>query len=363
MKGVNYEPGDKKVHIGMWNAVYVESGWQLVCPQWVLEGVKGFNLGGWTKVEQDGKRVMLEEKASSGVLIKTFNAHYVFPDPNIFIYSCCALKPEWQLVNSPVYSESQVAQMPLLQTSYFAFGFNLVSEHTSVVESTDGFCKVVLKCDRVIAEDTELKYELFQKSQDETKSSFDEDKWSRMVFNLRERELFTFEVRFPSTGIYKLDISLKPMSALLISTKLICNTPMSGRSLLPLSCAEIGWGPGPTCEKAGLLMPSKPSGLISIPKGENKTSMSFHMRDNTTIYSAECHGEVGGRLQKIDDSISVARSEFTRMLTFTASIPDEGEFGVAINSITEDSKPKNVCNYLLSTYSSKGVKVNNDILN
>lgn len=44
MKGVHYEPGDKEVPTGVWNAVYV--GWQLVCPHWILEDVEGFNLGG-----------------------------------------------------------------------------------------------------------------------------------------------------------------------------------------------------------------------------------------------------------------------------------------------------------------------------
>lgn len=38
-----------------WNAVYVDGCWRLVHPFWAFVGLRGFNKGGWTKLEESGK--------------------------------------------------------------------------------------------------------------------------------------------------------------------------------------------------------------------------------------------------------------------------------------------------------------------
>jgi hypothetical protein len=354
-----------------WNAVHGETGWQIVQAYWTCRAMFGYKSGDWTKVEEDGKTMSKKEKASSGTEKNIFDERYFMPDPEQFIYQCCAENKEWQLVptRSMVSSYVEFAKKPILYFSFFDLGLQLISEQNCVLESKDGFCKIELKAKPSNAHLISLSYELYRKEPDvepsgdkakrnERKNDGEED-YARMVFNSRAAEVFTFDIRFPRTGFYKLVIRGGPHTSgyrSLCEFRLICNQEMVGRSLLPIDCGKIGWGPGPTTKEAGLLLPSKPSGLIPVSTTDRKTDVKFQLRDMTEKYTAVVHGEVSGRRQKLDNSVHVQKIEHAHQLVVDVSLPDSGEYGLSIQHMDkkkQDSEWENVCHYLISTLTYK----------
>ncbi|XP_053384822.1 lim and transglutaminase domain protein ltd-1-like [Mercenaria mercenaria] len=362
VKAAGYEPGDEELPVGSWNAVYVESGWQIIHALWICRAVFGHNTGGWIKVEQDGKTMSKKEKASAGIEQNTFQEQFFMPNPEEFIYHCCASKAEWQLVSphSVVSTKEEFVNKAFQHLPFFDIGFKLTSEPRCYLESKNGFCKIELKAKPANAHMIVLKYELFKKELDDdsnkTSKTDEEVDIARMVFNSRAGETFIFDIRFPKTGIYKLVINGGPhksASLRLCEFKLVCNQEMVDRNLLPLDCGKIGWGPGPVAVEAGLLMPSKPSGLIPVNEKEKKTDVKFQVRDMNESYTAVVHGEVGGRRKQLDDTaVDVQKNEQSRQLVVSVTIPDKGEYGLSIQHLTGqklNNEWENVCHYLVST--------------
>jgi hypothetical protein len=368
VKAASYEPGDTTVPETAWCAVYVEMGWQIVHPFWVCRALFGHKLGGWIKVEKDGKTMRKTEKASHGVERNTFTDRYFMPNPEEFIYECCAIEKDWQLVSpqSCVSSVDEFIQKAYLFPPFFGVGFTLVSDPKCVLHSKDGFCKVEMKARTANAHMIVLKYELFQKETDSDSYSIfnTEGNVARMVFNSRAAEMFTFDIRFPETGVYKLVIyggPYKSAALRLCEFKLICDQEMKDRNLLPIECDEIGWGPGPVSVEAGLLMPSKPSGLIPVNENDRKTEVKFQLRDMKEQYTAVVHGEVDGRRKQLEDkNIEIKKNKHLHQIIIIINIPGKGEYGLSIQhkeSRSRDKQGKNVCNYLVSTLAYKPERV------
>lgn len=359
MKASTYEPGDEYVPASSWNAVYVECGWQIVHSFWVCRALFGHNLGGWVKIEKDGATMTQKESASFGIERTTFTERYFMPNPDEFIYECCASEKEWQLVRPKlvVSSLNEFVGKAYLFPPFFGIGVQLISAPKCVLHSVDGFCKVELKAKPANCHMLVLRYELFMKESDDDQSYSvfkKEENMSRMVFNSRAGETFVFEIRFHRRGTYKLVIYGGPFKSpglRLCEFKLVCEKEMTGYNLLPLDCEDIGWGPGPVSVEAGLLIPSKPSGLIPISENEKKTEIKFQLRDMGQKYTATVHGEVGGRRKEVD-SVGITKNKQLHQLVISVAIPDKGEYGLSIHDMSaksEDKRGKNVCNYLLST--------------
>lgn len=206
------------------------------------------------------------------------------PKPSEFLYECCALEREWQLVSEDeqVKSKSEFLVKPYLLPPFHGLGLKLVSEQKCKLESVNGMCRIEFKGKVSNAYLLNLTYELFRKDQVEDGNS--KQTIQRMVFNFRANENFIFDIRFPEKGIYKLVIFGGPYksSALRICEfKIFCGKPLNGYKYLPLDGSKIGWGPGPATMQAGLLMPSKPNGLISVKKDKLMTSqIKFNIRDD-----------------------------------------------------------------------------------
>ncbi|KAL4224622.1 hypothetical protein ACF0H5_015320 [Mactra antiquata] len=362
-KGKQYDPGNDKLAYGFWNAVFTEYGWQIVHPKWICGALRGHRAKEWVQIEKDGERVESRVHRSQGHLVKTFRQRYFMPDPKVFLHECCALDTKWQLVEMKdmILNQRQFVSMPYLLPHFFIAGLNLTSEQNCKVNSVNGICKIEIKGKTWNADKFAFKYELFlyEGSCDAPMPSD-----SRMVCNFRAREMFTFEVRFPVTGTYKLVIRGGPSNSFknhLMSTLIVCDSAMSGGNLFPISCPETGYGPGPACRKAGLITPSKIGGRIDVPKQDMTSSISFRMVDIAKQFIAECHGEVGGRVKTIKDSVKMNKVVATKMLIIIITVPSEGEFGLAINEVeykNNERKEQNICNYLLSTYTYEEEKAN-----
>ncbi|XP_052771202.1 lim and transglutaminase domain protein ltd-1-like [Mya arenaria] len=384
VKAARYEPGNTKLPTTNWTAVYCgDFGWQIVHPFWICRALFGNNIGGWTKVEADGKLMRQKEKAFGGIVRNTFQDRYFMPKPSEFLYEAFPFQKDWQMVKPEAHlkTKEEFYKYPYLLPPFHGQALNLESEQSCILETVNGFSRIQLKAKTTNAHMLNLQYELFKKDEHDD-SDDSKNVLARMVFNSRANEHFIFDVRFPRTGTYKLVIYGGPYksTALRLCEVLIkCKQTMKDFDLLPLSCEHFGYGPGPVSMEAGLMMPTKPNGLIPVNTNDKKlsTEIKFQIRDDFVKheqYSASIHGgEVGGRrASKIDgsdfvkgvndESVSEKKHVSVKITTenqlvITVRLPREGEFGVTIHkaaSVSGEQQEKAICNYLVSTLQYHG---------
>lgn len=286
MKAAGYEPGDRTVPESDWNAVYGECGWQIVHPFWICRALFGHNLGGWVKVEAGGETMISRQKFSAGVVLNTFQDRYFMPKPDEFLYECCALDTDWQLVKKErtVKSKDEFLIKPYLLPPFHGLGLTLVSEQNCKLESQNGMCRIEFKGKHSNSHFLILTYELFKK-ESQVDGSKKKQKMSRMVFNSRSNDHFIFDIRFPEEGEYKLVIFGSPYKSpalRICEFKIDCRKRLEGCKLLPLDGSKLGWGPGPATLEVGLLIPSKPNGLVTVDKNDKnlKSEIKFRIRDD-----------------------------------------------------------------------------------
>ena len=349
----------------------MDGSWQIINPFWVCRALYGHTLGGWVKVESDGKSVVEREKATKGIQKNTFQEYYFMPKPSEYIYECYTDQKEWQLlpVQETVGSREEFIQLPYLLPPFFGLGLELVSERKCEQQSKDGVCKIQFKGQKRNSHLICLDYELFVKDTKEAGSVFLKgNKLPRLVFNARSGPVFTLEIRFPVEGEYKLVIygGLYHSSKLrLCEFKINCRKRMQGFSLLPVDDNKIGWGPGPQSEAAGLLLPSKTNGLIPVqPGNRQKVECKFTLNKllmNSREYSSVLLSSDSNEDEKeYPRAVEYEIDEKSRQLKVQATLPGDGEYALLIKSsaVTSTARQEHVsgkvvCNYLLSTKAKK----------
>lgn len=181
--------------------------------------------------------------------------------------------------------------------------------------------------------------------------------------------MFTFEIRFPVEGGYKLVIygGLHQSSKLrLCEFKLNCKKRMQRFNLFPTDGNNIGWGPGPHSEAAGLLVPSKPNGLIPVASPGNRQKVECKFTLDKLFMSRREYSSIllgsdsDGEEKEYPGAVKYEVDGKTRQFTVQATLPSDGEFALMIKSATTTSTTtcdqvdgETVCNYLLSTVAKK----------
>ena len=214
------------------------------------------------------------------------------PKPPEVIYECWPFEKEWQLLdaNKLVKGRDAFTKLPYLLPPFHSIGLTLVTENSCVLKTVNGFCRIEFKAKSGTAHMINLTYELFKK---EDTNAATRTNLTRMVFNSRANENFVYELRFPETGKYKLVIYGGPYRSPglhLCEFLIVCEKGATNVPLLPLACDKFGWGPGPAAIEAGLIMPSKPSGMIPIDKNDKKlsTEIKFKIRDDCVKKEKVC---------------------------------------------------------------------------
>ena len=372
VKAASYEPGGTSVGCSPWTAVYVEGSWQIVNPFWICRALYGHTLGGWVKVESDGKSVVQRENATKGIQMNTFQEYYFMPKPIEYIYACYTEQTEWQLLSSQetVKSRDEFLCLPYLLPPFFGLGLELVSEKSCELQSQDGTCKIQFTGQKKNSHLICLQYELFVKDNKDIENMFLQgNKLPRLVCNSRSGTMFTFEIRFPVEGGYKLVIygGLYQSSKLrLCEFKLNCKKRMQRFNLFPTDGNNIGWGPGPHSEAAGLLVPSKPNGLIPVASPGNRQKVECKFTLDKLFMSRREYSSIllgsdsDGEEKEYPGAVKYEVDGKTRQFTVQATLPSDGEFALMIKSATTTSTTtydqvdgETVCNYLLSTAAKK----------
>ena len=336
------------------------------------------------------------------------------PRPEVLIYNCFADDTRWQLLppDFTVQTREEFSKLPFLLPAFFRLGLRLLSFHSCILRSDEGMCRIDFACDKDNSHRLSLTYDLYLKESKSSDIKLLPEDLEKLVLHSRQNRVFMFEIRFPVEGTYRLEISggyHKSHSVRLCQFQIICARRLQNCVSLPLNPDKLMWGPGPASDEVGLLLPSRPTGLIYVypvrqkafdnaryPEHFQTSKFSFllhkHISRNTeytaeiigftstpqdkttditekendlnlTNYSRaskrskkETVGAITGYLYK--QQIECIKDNIAHQLTMTVDVPHEGEFALVIKanrfrvernrSITrQPAKP--VCVYLLRT--------------
>ncbi|XP_062622166.1 lim and transglutaminase domain protein ltd-1-like [Saccostrea cucullata] len=343
-KSAGYEVGQTELENlrNMWNAVYINGGWRFVFPLWACKVVVGHSTGKWTLVEAKGKGVREKMPASTGESVSTLNDYYFLPDAEEFVYRCFPDNPEWQLLRKPI-SKDEFVEMPYCRPSFFEYKAKVVSKPKCVLISEDGLCNISLKSS--IMEDIMMTYELFYNDEESSSPISSEVQLDKYVAVLNQNGKVAFNIRFPSPGVYKIDVHgiLKgDAMSWLCSFKLVCKN--ARMDIKPFPCnPDVGFGPNFKTELAGLKAETHHDSVISF-HSKREMEIKFIMTKYVQVQSKLVHYNMGSHQLKNFVSTRVVGNQ----LCIGLAIPQKGEFGLQINTKgNEDKEFINVCNYLL----------------
>ncbi|XP_052792690.1 uncharacterized protein LOC128226730 isoform X1 [Mya arenaria] len=402
-----------------WVAVNVEADWQIVHPYWICKRLDGL---GWSfddlirREEEQSGRKRSEIVQQLKTVLKTFiNEDYFMPTPEVFVHSNWPEEPRWQLLRPQhtVQTREEFYALPILSPAFFRYGLRLVSERSCVLESVLGKVKIWIAADFNNAHRLTLSAELFLLETPFSNAKCILPDLPRMMIQSRHNEFFYFEIRFPIEGAFRLEISggyHKSHRLRLCQFKLICNERMRNFKFTPYFAEPLMWGPGPECFDNGLVLPSKPTGIVKVyqqviaPDPHNPTPLDrppmykqkqflFHLhvdKSKMIDYITEVHGflpddnsrevtplDATGQLllkkkhqsakksnvspekQDYSDFAECYRDTRRRQLVLNIQIPHPGEFALVISAvpytIDEDGQtkifgePVKVCVYMLRT--------------
>jgi hypothetical protein len=203
-------------------------------------------------------------------IIKGFiNEDYFMPAPEVFIHSNYPKNARWQLL-SPEYtieSKDEFLSLPFIFPAFFRLGLRLDTEPNFVLHSNDGKCTIWISTEFNNAHRLTLTYDLHLLSTHYDRSEILLPNLKRQGLYCRHNDMFVFEIRFPVEGYFKLEIYggyHRSHSMKLCYFKLVCEKSLSIFRYLPYYTENLMLGPGPSCEEYGLVLPSKPTGIVIV---------------------------------------------------------------------------------------------------
>ena len=377
----------------------------------------GGSLDDWIRqeVENDGVSYARARKILYHYLRHWINEDFFMPRPEVYAYNCFADDTRWQLLppEFTVQSREEFSILPFLLPAFFRLGLRLLTTHSCILKSENGTCRIEIACEKDNAHRLSLNYELYSKEAKSSELKLAPDDLERLVLHSRQNKVFLFEIRFPVEGTYRLEIHggyHKSHSVRLCQFQIQCTKRLHNCVTLPVSPDKLMWGPGPYSDDVGLLLPSRPTGLISvypirqksydmnkIPEHFETSKFTFLLHkqiSRNTEYTAELVGmtstpqpqseTMNSKDHSIRDLANISRSSkrskkgtigaisgyvyrqpvecvkdnVAHQLTLNAPLPHEGEFALVIKanvfrvernrSITrQPAEP--VCVYLLRT--------------
>lgn len=349
-KSAAYEVGDSSEKVGRlqnnWNAVYVDGDWRLVVPLWACQVIVGHSTGRYTLVEAQGQAVRQKESAAQGIVVKHINEYYFLTNPDELVFDLLASDPQWQLLKEP-FSLEKFCSVPYVYEKYFTHKLEIKSDFTCRYYAVDGKCHIAIQA-KIAKWNGILKYRLYFNN-DESQNSIPDDLQldKYVIMERSSNQLWTFIIRFPVAGVYKMEIIGGPEGDIssICDFKLFCDTAMENVRPLPCNPGVIGFGPTPKLESVGLTSPSQSGGIIVINKNQ-QVNLSFGMKQEVSIRTELVHNEITS--EKLQENID--QKVVNNKLQVNVKVPEPGEYALRMYvKDKETNTEENVCNYLLSS--------------
>jgi len=244
--------------------VHVDGSWQLVHPLVVCRGTYGAAKDNDVRLASQLQTKHKEHKSFIEI-----NEDLFMPRPELFIYCCYATDIRWSLIPKQRALKTVKAFETLANISpaFTSLGLAFLSRPSCVQNAIGGVVNVVIQAPHKHAHRLNINYELVQDNEVENKkysTLCHSNMLARQVIAYRSIDRFIFEVRLPCPGMYRLTLKggIGTQNATLCKFSLISEDNLSSWSLHRADPPHVCWGPGPQCESVGLLLASKPSGVI-----------------------------------------------------------------------------------------------------
>ena len=286
--------------------------------------------------------VAVREKtvASSGVRVTRLNEYYFLTDPENFIYVAYPLETKWQLLGRTWLFEKFVS-VPFCRQAYFMND----SRFSSKLFAQDGYCEVELTVKDT--KDFHMDYELYFNHKESGKEISKALQLNNYVFLNRSETNWKFGIRFPESGVYKLEIeggrNLHERD--LCYFKIFCDEAQEDCKPLPINPGTIGYGPNLETVQAGLRAKSHKDGLVKVAVNK-QIDFNFNLLRTIEIRSELVHNTI----PKKDLVPYVKQKQTNTNLNVLVRLPEHGEYALQLHAQQKyESQFKNVCNYLLTS--------------
>ena len=423
-KGGHYKPGDpvQDMTEGHWCAVYVDGSWQLIHPLWACRGT-------YEALKENDNKVLIEEdiqkeqdfddilqnlqKPNARPVKYLLQDDYFMPKPDVFRHRCHAFDRKWKLlpkqtdqnvnentkvVESTLNMKEQFKLLPYLSPAFFKLNMQIVSASYSCLQTSDGIIKIELELIPELSRKLMFRHKLTATDVEQADDyRIRVDCIPLLVLYHRCNDRAVFEISLPQKGTYLFEIfgGINNTFYNISKFHLTC-TEYHDVTPLPLDAGIDGWGPGPKTQGAGLIVPSKPKGIITYQSVIDEKSkailpriiiiifdMSREFVENTE-YSVEIIGKQRRRKesspnstqqrensnhalvtenhrQRMKDWVSVSKDRLTKKLEIQVELHEDGDYALVIRSTELEDRPmnikakrqgttKDICYYLLRPY-------------
>ena len=291
-----------------------------------------------------GVAVREKEVKSLGFTVTHLNEYYFLTDPENLIYVAFPLESKWQLLGRTWLLEKFVS-VPFCRKTYFESDVSIVSRFNGKLFAQDGYCEVELT-----VKDTKkfhMDYELYFNHEESGKEISKALQLNNYVFLNRSVTNWKFGIRFPESGVYKLEIvgGRNSYESDLCYFKIICDEAQEDCEPLPVNPGPIGYGPNLETIQAGLRAKSHKDGLVKVAVNK-QIDFNFNLLRTIEIRSELVHNTI----PKKDLVPYVKQKQTNTNLNVLVRLPEHGEYALQLHAQQKyESQFKNVCNYLLTS--------------
>jgi hypothetical protein len=266
---------------------------------------------------------------------------------------------------TPISRDSFLDQAYILPP-FWALGMQLTSENKCSLKAKDGTVTITFQTPKATANELDLDYDLLLKDGSTARENENEmlnpANMPRLVTKIRNTTEWKFYIQFPVEGTYRLVIYGSPYKQPLLRLcefEIKCPKRKQDCRLTPFNSGLLGYGPGPACDKAGLLLPSHRNGLVSAEK--DKPNILSFLLDSDLSKSLRIKPELIDSNSEMCPTL-VKYSIKDKELKITTTITKEGDYGLRIltgpcNDEDEDLHMTVVCNYFIATSSKLATEV------
>ena len=332
-----------------WNAVLVDGEWRLLDVLWASCALVRRRVAGWALIDVDGERLAGEQEDDSPGEKRYHNNEFFFlTDPDQFVCTHLPNDPAWQLLPNPL-SVKQFETFFYVRERFFDLGLTMVTEsqRSCVVKTTDAEVTIAFGLPTSPVAPAQFRYLLFRDQEEDARGESEVAPSRASVFFHQSDKRISYTCRMEEVGRYRMDIFGRHTDRhdrmdLVCSYIIVCEST-TGRRLPAVS--DIGWGPGPTLDEAGLIAVTHDSGIIYADSSEI-TLVHLKTTDKHMVFW-HCL-----KHDTLDEATLVSRATLHMRgddVTTTLRLPMPGEYAYMLFASQHDSSGDlaNVCNYLI----------------
>ncbi|KAK6178731.1 hypothetical protein SNE40_011246 [Patella caerulea] len=350
-KSAAYEigkPANRKTMGAQWNAVYCGGDWRFVDAFWASACVVGRKSREWALVDSDGSPVDQEEEDDEGETQHRINEFYFLTDPNLLIWTHYPDEKKWQLLPKPA-SVKDFEDHFYVRERFYILGMETIGPGADkCLLKTDGGEKDInFKLPSNDSYNYRYKYMLYQSRKQKNVEGNVNVFLDRFVFFEHTADLLHFQLRFPVTGDFKMDIyglDVNSSDTFDLCCTYIIRCPTAKKGCMPFpDCPPLGWGPIGDTKKVGLHPQSHQKGVVESKDGN--VEIRFKTEKEIQLYQNLKHSV-------LDDATlsryTMARQEGDEAVV-NLRLPQKGEYALKLyaQGKGKDGEAPNVCNYLI----------------